>query len=115
MEKGEKGTIHVQFYVHFKTQKRRRALTKMFKHAHYTPVHRDNGVGEYCSKDATRIDGPWEHGVKPVRRNNKTDWEEVRKKAKEGKFDEIPGDIYVRYFGNLKKIHAENIKPVGTE
>jgi len=29
-------------------------------------------------KEETRIDGPWEFGVKPVQRNNKTDWEEVK-------------------------------------
>lgn len=42
---------------------------------HATGVKRDNGIFDYASKEATRIDGPWEFGERPVRRNNKTDWD----------------------------------------
>lgn len=73
--------MHVQFYVHFKVQKTVRALSKVFKHAHYTPVHRDNGASSYALKEETRINGPWEFGVKPLRRNDKKDWDVIRKAA----------------------------------
>lgn len=59
-------------------------------------------------KTDTRLDGPWEFGEKPIRRNNKTDWEEVKQKAKEGKLDEVPADIYVKHIFQLehiKKMH----------
>ena len=43
------------------------------------------------------MDGPWEYGVKPVKRNNKADWEEVKKNAQAGELDKIPADIYVKH------------------
>ena len=52
-------------------------------------------------KEDTRLEGPFEFGVKPVKRNSKVDWEEVKQKAKEGRLDEIPADIYVKHYGNL--------------
>lgn len=29
----------------------------------------DNGASDYCLKEDTRLDGPWEFGLKPARRN----------------------------------------------
>jgi len=55
-------------------------------------------------KEDTRVAGPWEFGIKPLKRNNKTDWEEVRTLAKQGKLDAIPADIYVRHIFSLEKI-----------
>jgi DNA mismatch repair protein MutH len=49
-------------------------------------------------KEETRVDGPWEFGIKPVKRNSKEDWEEVRKLAMEGKMDKIPADIFVKHY-----------------
>jgi hypothetical protein len=37
----------------------------------------NNGAHTYCMKEDTRVAGPWEFGIKPVQRNNKTDWEAV--------------------------------------
>ncbi len=36
---------------------------------HWTPVTRDNGASDYCLKEKTRKEGPWEFGLKPARRN----------------------------------------------
>lgn len=71
----------------------------------------DNGVDHYSMKEETRIEGPWEFGVKPVKRNSKTDWEEVKTKAQTGKLNEIPADIYVKHYHNLKAIAKDNLKP----
>lgn len=49
---------------------------------HTTGVKRDNGIFDYASKTATRIEGPWEFGDRPIRRNNATDWELVYDLAK---------------------------------
>ena len=48
-------------------------------------------------KEETRLEGPWEFGVKPVERNSKADWEEVKQHAKAGDLDKIPADIYVKH------------------
>lgn len=52
-------------------------------------------------KQDTRIDGPWEFGIKPVQRNDKKDWDKVFELAKKGEFDKIPSDIKVQHYGNL--------------
>lgn len=33
-------------------------------------------------KEDTRVEGPWEFGIKPVKRNDKKDWNRVYENAK---------------------------------
>lgn len=80
----------------YKNTIRKTALIKHCGKASYKPIGVDNGAMDYSTKTETRIDGPWEFGEKPFKRNSKTDWEEVKKLAKEGKIDQVPADIYVR-------------------
>ncbi len=58
-------------------------------------------------KEDTRIEGPFEFGIKPVRRNNKTDWKEVLDNAKNGNIDSIPDDIIIKHYGNIKRIQKD--------
>lgn len=53
-------------------------MKKHCKITHFSPVKVDNGAHDYVHKEETRIDGPWTFGERPVQRNNKTDWEEVK-------------------------------------
>lgn len=76
--------MHIQFALNFENPVRLAALTKVDSKCHYVKVHRDNGVDAYCMKEETRVEGPFEFGVKPVRRNVKTDWEEVKQHAING-------------------------------
>ena len=46
-------------------------MKKHDSRAHFVPVKRDNGASEYCLKEETRLEGPWEFGVKPARKNVK--------------------------------------------
>jgi Putative viral replication protein. len=61
--------VHIQFFIIFKGQQRISALKKHCPKAHFTAVKRDNGASDYCLKEDTRVEGPWEFGVKPARRN----------------------------------------------
>lgn len=61
-------------------------------------------------KEDTRLEGPWEYGIKPVQHNNKHDWEEVKQNAIKGEFDKIPAEIYIKHMKNLKAIHQENLE-----
>jgi len=63
-------------------------------------------------KEDTRVEGPFEFGIKPVQRNSKTDWEEVKQHAQSGDLDKIPADIYVKHYGNLKRIEKDHLKIV---
>jgi len=81
--------------------------------AHLEPVKVDNGASVYCLKEDTRIEGPIETGTRPLNPASKTDWEEIRKKAKEGKIEDIDPAIYVRYYNSLKKIEKDHMKVEG--
>ncbi len=75
LEKGKEGTVHLQFALSFpKPGKRLSALKKICRKSHFEPVVVDNGVDAYCMKEETRVEGPWEFGIKPCNRNSKVDW-----------------------------------------
>lgn len=108
-ERGKEGTPHLQFYMNFAKQQRLATMKKKNAEAHWTEVRIDNGCHQYAMKEETRIDGPWEYGTKPVQRNNKTDWAEVKLKAKTNRIEEIPDDIYVKYYSTLKRIAKDHL------
>jgi len=63
-------------------------------------------------KEATRLEGPFEFGTKPLQRNCKTDWAEVRKNAVNGDLGKIPDDVYCRLYPSLRAIAKDNAPPV---
>lgn len=109
VEKGENGTIHLQFYLHFSKKIYFSVLKKIHSKVHFIAVKINNGADKYCLKEDTRLDGPYEFGSKPINRSSKTDWDQVFLNAKRGKFDDIPSDIKVRCYSNLKKIEKDNL------
>lgn len=70
---------------------------------------RDNGASPYCMKEDTRIDGPWEFGIKPVKPDSKVDWQEVWEKAKEGDLMAIPDSIRVQHYTKLRAITKDHL------
>jgi len=71
LEKGEEGTPHIQFFVNCKKPTRISALKKICNKAHFEEVKINNGAHDYCMKEETRVEGPWEFGTKPLQRNSK--------------------------------------------
>jgi hypothetical protein len=112
LEKGKEGTLHIQAYVNFGKVQRISKITKFDKKIHVERVKIDNGAHDYCMKEDTRVEGPWSYGKRPVQRNSKADWEQVRKMAKEGRLEDLPADIYVKHYSNLVKIAKDNMKIV---
>lgn len=72
LEQGESGTPHYQGYVEFKTNQRFNALKLLQPRAHWEPRRKTRVAAiKYCTKDDSRIDGPWfypEEGVAEVER-----------------------------------------------
>jgi len=67
---------------------------------------------KYVWKDDTAIPGTrFEYGKRPLKRNCGADWEAVRTSALEGRFEDIPADIYVRYYSSLCRIRSDNLQP----
>lgn len=54
-------------------------MKKICPQSHWEPVQRNNGADDYCMKEDTRVEGPYEFGSKPLRRNNKRDMKERNK------------------------------------
>jgi len=102
LEKGKEGTVHIQFYLNFAKSQRLAALKKHCKSAHFEIVRRDNGASPYCMKEDTRLDGPWEFGIKPVKRDSAVDWQQVKDHAIAGDLDKIDPSVYVQHYHNLK-------------
>jgi len=81
-ECGEEGTEHIQAYVCFKNKKRVAWLRENCYHVgHWEPR---NGTHEqakaYCSKEDTRLDGPWTTGDDskiPTKKGERTDLKRV--------------------------------------
>lgn len=110
LEMGENQTMHLQFFVNFSQPVRITRITKVDKTIHAEKVKVNNGADAYCMKEDTRVEGPWEFGVRPIKRNDATDWERVRTLAKQNQLEDIPADIFVRHYGNLSKIAKDNLQ-----
>ena len=116
LELGAGGFRHWQLVVSFATKKTLRQCKQSFPDAngHWEPT-RSNAADTYVWKEATRLGEQFEFGSKQLKRNSRLDWDEIRTRAIAGDFASIPGDVYVRYYGNLKAIRADNIQPIALE
>ena len=110
LEKGEEGTTHMQFYISLSEAHKKRitALKKVCKHTHWHQVGKDNGASSYAMKEDTRLEGPWEFGTKPMDRTSAKDWDKIWEQAKEGKIEDIPADIRVRCYKQVKRIQKDH-------
>jgi len=82
--------------MNFENAVRPAVFKKHDKRIHFEKVTRtEDKAAIYCLKEETRLEGPFEYGTKPVRRNNKHDWEEVLGHAKTGNIEKIPASIIV--------------------
>ena len=86
------------------------ALKKHCGKAHFEPVKVNNGADAYCMKEDTRLEGPWEFGTKPVKRNNKQDWEQVWQAAAAGDLMKIDPKIRIGRYHQLKQIQKDHMK-----
>lgn len=86
LEKGEKGTIHLQGYIELSKTQRITGLKKHFtylKEAHLEPrMGTQEQAIKYCMKEDTRIEGPWMIGTKS-KQGKRTDIEELIKNIDE--------------------------------
>jgi len=74
------------------------AVRRLVGNGHWEHT-RSDAADAYVWKDDTAVDGTrFELGSKPIRRNSETDWEKVRSLAKAGTLEEVPADIFVRYY-----------------
>lgn len=111
-EGGATGYRHWQVLASFSEPVRRTAVATQFGGGHWE-VTRSAAARDYVWKEATRIEGTqFEYGQEPFRRNEPTDWDNIRKLAKSGELDAVPADIYVRCYNQLKRIVQDHLCPI---
>jgi len=110
------GYIHWQLMVSFSKKRTLAFVKSIFGNEVHGELSRSAAADAYVWKEETRVPNTqFELGSKLLKRNSATDWDEVRKRAKTGELDEIPGDVYVRYYGNLRRIAADHARPTPME
>ena len=110
------GFLHWQLLVAFKQKCRLASVKKTFGNSAHCELSRSVAATEYVWKDDTRVDGTqFELGKTAHKRNSETDWDAIVDSAKRGRLDDIPSDILVRNYSNLRRIHSDYQEPVGIQ
>ena len=108
-EQGEEETEHYQGYCEFSVSFRLAGLKKIHNSVHWEPRRgtRDQ-AREYCLKEDTRIDGPWEFGEWTQQRGQRTDLEALYKQARTAKtlleVAEACPSQYIRYYKAVQHV-----------
>jgi RNA helicase./Putative viral replication protein. len=102
-------TPHLQGYAIFTTNKKLNALKKLQARAHWEIRRGSHSeASEYCKKEkdftqtGTPPTTPQEKGAIEKRR-----WDDAFSAAKEGRLDDIPSDIRMRYYSTIKRIKID--------
>lgn len=112
LEEGEGGFLHWQFVIITRRQVRSIQLKRYLPVGIHIEPTRSDAARSYVWKEDTRVaDTQFEFGAQPVRRNCSTDWDAIRRDAKEGRLDEIPAQVYVAHYRSLKQIEKDHLRP----
>lgn len=108
------GTPHLQGYAVFKQAVRLSALKKLHARAKWIPAAGNTEQNiVYCGKEGEFFafgTPPKDAAAGGAAERDR--WEKARTAAKEGRLDEIPADIYMRYYRTIKEIKKDHmIKP----
>lgn len=109
------GTPHLQGNVVFSTLKSLAQLKKLNGRANWSQTRSVEESINYCEKDGDvfekgeRPKDPKKQGLTEKRR-----WDEAFAAAKEGRLEDIPSDIHMRYYSTIKKIKADHLPKPST-
>lgn len=104
-EVGASGTPHLQCYAEFPTGRRWKKLAKEYK-AHIEP-RRGTAyqASEYCKKDGNFEErGQMKQAAGQQEQER---WQRAFAAAEQGNFEEIPKDLYIRYYNSFHRIHQD--------
>lgn len=107
-ERGEKGTLHIQAYMYFKNPVTFSRMKKRYSCAHLEVARGSAEQNKnYCTKEDSRVDGPWEFGEMP-NQGKRTDLQDVGLSILGGKtVDEIAVDepgMFIKYHRGLRAL-----------
>ena len=103
-EIGAGGFDHWQFFIQCKSPVRLSKLKRWIGDGHWEPARSEHAIN-YVWKEDTRVEGSqFEHGSRALKRNSHSDWDIIRERALAGDITniDIPGDVFIRYYSQLK-------------
>lgn len=110
------GYEHWQVVVAFAKKRSLSGVREVFGERCHAELSRSECAAEYVWKEDTRVAGTqFELGVRPIRRNERADWDQIWEFAKRGDYESIPADIRIRCYGTLRKIRDDYHAPVAME
>lgn len=115
LEQGASGFLHWQLMASFPKKVTCSYVKTIFGTTCHAELSRSSAANEYVWKEDSRVGHMFQLGKLPMKRNSATDWDEVRENAKKGKFDDIPADIFIRSYANLKRIAVDHMQAVPQE
>lgn len=116
LELAESGFLHWQLVSYSLRKVRPTALKKIFGSAAHIEPTRSAAAIDYVWKELTRVEGTqFELGERPVNRSSSKDWEAIRELAKRGRLDDIPADVFIRSYSQLKRIAVDYCEPLAIE
>jgi len=108
------GTHHLQGYVIFTSNKRLPALQRICDGR----ISWRNARGsaqqnrDYCTKEGNFVEtGSLPKTKETIGEEERKRWKAAYTAAKSGNFEEIPEDILIRYYGSLRRIEKDHLKP----
>lgn len=107
-EVGESGTPHLQGFIRFPKWKSLKQVIKILPGCHIEEARSVEASITYCKKEGNFT----ERGNPPMSQKRKGEmnverWDQAKKAAREGRFDDIPSEILIKHLGNLKKLRTE--------
>lgn len=106
------GYVHWQLLAAFERTTRLAGVKRIFGDSAHCELSRSAAADAYVHKDDTAIpETRFELGQRATRRNQSTDWDDVLTRAKSGQLSDIPPDILIRCYSQLKSIAKDNLTP----
>lgn len=110
------GYEHWQLLVVFSKKLRLRSCKERFCETAHCEPSRSVAADAYVWKEDTAVPGTrFSLGVKPLRRNNATDWDDIWKRAVAGDILSIESNVRIQHYRTLRTIRADFAQPVAME
>lgn len=120
LERGENGTLHYQGYIEFRTAKRLSTIKRYNVTIHWEQRRgtRQQAI-DYCRKDDSRVDGPWEMGESGVStQGTRSDIAKVAQEISTGSsLSKVATDnptVYIKYARGVQALIAvrDSMQPI---